>query len=90
MVLRGAAPQPPPEEEEGPASPPQPGQLWGRRPVVDHLLCMSVHVLWQRDIMHPPGQTTLGVHGEGFAEDFREGRMGTWGAPSAAPTNPVL
>lgn len=30
------------------------------------------------------------VDGEGFAEVFREGRVEGWGAPSAAPTNPVL
>lgn len=87
MVLRGAVPQP----------------SLGRKKVlpyrhtssvVDHLLCMFVPVLWQRDIVHPPREAGDGegsaVDGEGFAEPFRKGRVGAWGAPSAAPRNPVL
>lgn len=51
-------------------------------------------VLWQRDAVSPPGQTGDGegsaVDGGGFAEAFREGRVGAWGAPSVTPTNLVL
>lgn len=61
---------------------------------MDHLLCTSVPVLWQRDAVHPLGQAGDGegaaIDGEGFAEAFRKGRVGAWGAPSAASTNLVL
>lgn len=66
------------EKEE--ASPPQPRQPWGRGPVMDHLL-HTVPVLWQRDVLHPPGQTGRGR----ICWVFQRGKSGNLGSSLSGP-----